>query len=80
MVALFERLGTVVTLPEERQIEAAAAVMGVGPAYQALVAEAQVDAAVRHGLRPVSRAGSWPRRWPGPRRCCSARLRHARVS
>ena len=24
--------------------------MGVGPAYQALLAEAQVDAAVRHGL------------------------------
>jgi len=27
-------------------------VMGVGPAYQALLAEAQVDAAVRHGLKP----------------------------
>jgi pyrroline-5-carboxylate reductase len=49
VVALFERLGTVVTLPES-QIEAATAVMGVGPAYQALVAEAQVDAAVRYGL------------------------------
>jgi pyrroline-5-carboxylate reductase len=49
VIALFGRLGTVVTLPES-QIEAATAVMGVGPAYQALVAEAQVDAAVRHGL------------------------------
>jgi pyrroline-5-carboxylate reductase len=49
VVALFERLGTVVTLPES-QIEPATAVMGVGPAYLALVAEAQVDAAVRHGL------------------------------
>jgi pyrroline-5-carboxylate reductase len=49
VVALFERLGTVVQLPES-QIEAASAVMGVGPAYHALVAEAQVDAAVRHGL------------------------------
>ena len=29
---------------------AAAAVMSVGPAYQALLVEAQVDAAVRHGL------------------------------
>lgn len=49
VVALFERLGSVVRV-EERLIEAATAVMGVGPAYQALVAEAQVDAAVRHGL------------------------------
>jgi pyrroline-5-carboxylate reductase len=49
VLAQFERLGTVVTLPET-QIEAATAVMGVGPAYQALVAEAQIDAAVRRGL------------------------------
>jgi pyrroline-5-carboxylate reductase len=49
VIALFERLGTVITL-EERLIDPATAVMGVGPAYQALVAEAQVDAAVRHGL------------------------------
>jgi pyrroline-5-carboxylate reductase len=46
---LFGRLGTVMTLPETL-LDAATAVMGVGPAYQALVAEAQVDAAVRHGL------------------------------
>ena len=32
---------------------AATAVSGVGPAYQALLAEAQVDAAVRHGLTPA---------------------------
>jgi pyrroline-5-carboxylate reductase len=51
VVALFSRLGTVVSL-EDRYLEAASAVMGVGPAYQALLAEAQVDAAVRHGLRP----------------------------
>lgn len=50
VIALFERLGTVVTL-EERLMEAAAAIMSVGPAYQALLAEAQVDAGVRHGLR-----------------------------
>lgn len=49
VVALFERLGTVIRVDEQR-IEAATAVTGVGPAYQALVAEAQVDAAVRHGL------------------------------
>jgi len=46
---LFARLGTVVRIAEPL-IEAATAVTGVGPAYQALVAEAQVDAAVRHGL------------------------------
>lgn len=51
VIALFERLGTVITL-EERLMEAAAAIFSVGPAYQALLAEAQVDAGVRHGLRP----------------------------
>jgi pyrroline-5-carboxylate reductase len=49
VVMLFERLGTVVTI-DEHLIEAATAVMGVGPAYAALVAEAQVDAGVRYGL------------------------------
>ena len=51
VVAHFARLGLVVRL-DEPQIESATAVMGVGPAYQALLAEAQVDAAVRHGLKP----------------------------
>jgi pyrroline-5-carboxylate reductase len=49
VLTLFERLGTVVRI-DERLIEPATAVMGVGPAYVALVAEAQVDAAVRYGL------------------------------
>jgi pyrroline-5-carboxylate reductase len=49
VIALLERVGKVVPI-EERLIDAASAVMGVGPAYQALVAEAQVDAAVRYGL------------------------------
>jgi pyrroline-5-carboxylate reductase len=49
VLALFGRLGDVVTVPE-RLVSAATAVSGVGPAYQALLAEAQVDAAVRHGL------------------------------
>jgi pyrroline-5-carboxylate reductase len=49
VIALFERLGRVVRVPET-QIEAASAAMGVSPAYQALVAEAQIDAAIRHGL------------------------------
>jgi pyrroline-5-carboxylate reductase len=51
VLALFERLGSIVTVPD-RLLSVAAAVMSVGPAYQALVAEAQVDAAVRHGLAP----------------------------
>jgi pyrroline-5-carboxylate reductase len=51
VVSLFERLGSVVEL-EERLMEPATAVMGVGPAYQSLLAEAQVDAGVRHGLSP----------------------------
>ena len=49
VLELFARLGTVVRVPE-RLIEVASAIMSVGPAYQALVAEAQVDAGVRHGL------------------------------
>lgn len=49
VVALFERLGAVVQV-EERLMEAATAVTSLGPAYQALVAEAQVDAAIRYGL------------------------------
>ncbi len=52
VIGLFERLGTVVRV-EEQLIEVAAAVMSVGPAYMALIAEAEVDAAVRHGLKPA---------------------------
>lgn len=52
VLALFGRLGTVVTL-DDGLLDAAAAVMSVGPAYQALLVEAQVDAAVRYGLSPV---------------------------
>ncbi len=51
VLALLERLGRVVTLPEDL-LGAATSVSAVGPAYMALVAEAQVDAAVRHGLKP----------------------------
>jgi pyrroline-5-carboxylate reductase len=49
VLALFGRLGTVVKV-RESLLGAAAAIMSVGPAYQALLAEAQVDAGVRHGL------------------------------
>ena len=52
VLALFERLGSVIPVPET-QLGAATALMGVGPAYQALLAEAQVDAGVRHGLKPA---------------------------
>lgn len=50
LVALLERVGSVVRL-EERLIDPAMAVMGVGPAYLALLAEAWADAAVRRGLK-----------------------------
>jgi pyrroline-5-carboxylate reductase len=49
--ALFGRLGTVVELPE-RLMSAAGACSGVGPAYWALLAEAWIDAGIRHGLQP----------------------------
>jgi pyrroline-5-carboxylate reductase len=49
VLELFGRLGTLVTVPE-RLMSAATAVSGVGPAYWALLAEAQVDAGVRKGL------------------------------
>jgi pyrroline-5-carboxylate reductase len=52
VLALFERLGSVVTVPEAL-LGVASAVTSVGPAYQALLAEAQVDAAVRYGLKPA---------------------------
>jgi pyrroline-5-carboxylate reductase len=52
VVALFERLGRVITI-DETLLGVATAVAGVGPAYQALLAEAQVDAAVRLGLKPA---------------------------
>jgi pyrroline-5-carboxylate reductase len=50
--ALLERIATVVDVPE-RLIDVATAVMGVGPAYVSLFVEAQVDAAVRHGMPPA---------------------------
>jgi len=48
-VELFERVGTVFVLPES-QMDVALATMSVTPAYVALIAEASIDAAVRHGL------------------------------
>ncbi len=51
---LFERLGSVVLLPEPL-MDVATALSGVAPAYMALVAEAQIDAAIRRGL-PGSQA------------------------
>ncbi len=53
---LFERVGAVVELPE-RLISVAGAVSGVGPAYWALLAEAFVDTAIRHGL-PAAQAAT----------------------
>ena len=68
VLELFGRLGTVVKVPE-KLMGAAGALMGVGPAYQALLVEAQVDAGVATASRPRSPAGSSPRRWPETPRC-----------
>ena len=51
VVAMFERLGWVARM-DESLMDAATGISGVGPAYLALVAEAQADAAIRWGLRP----------------------------
>jgi pyrroline-5-carboxylate reductase len=48
---LFGRLGTVVDVPEPL-MRIAGATGGVGPAYWALLVEAQVDAAIRRGMPP----------------------------
>lgn len=49
VVELFERLGAVFDVAEE-QMDVAMALMGCAPAYLALVAEAQVEAAAAHGM------------------------------
>lgn len=49
-----ERVATVVEI-DDAAMDVATAVMGVAPAYVSLVAEAQVDAAVKHGM-PAPRA------------------------
>jgi pyrroline-5-carboxylate reductase len=53
---LFERLGSVVAV-EDRLLDVATGLMSCAPAYVALIAEAQVDAGVRHGLRAEQAAG-----------------------
>src|SRR4029077_6000807 len=47
--ALFAELGTLVALPDAL-VDVAMGLMSCAPAYVALVAEAQVDAGVRHGI------------------------------
>lgn len=47
---LFERLGGVVTV-DDSLVDVAMGLMSCAPAYVALIAEAQVDAGVRRGLR-----------------------------
>ncbi|MBE2315104.1 pyrroline-5-carboxylate reductase [Solirubrobacter sp. CPCC 204708] len=54
--ALFERVGTVVEVPE-RLLDVAGAVTGVGPAFWALFVEAYTDSAVRHGI-PAAQAAT----------------------
>jgi pyrroline-5-carboxylate reductase len=55
VVDLFERLGEVFGIAEE-QMDVAMALMGCAPAYLALVAQAQVDAAAAHGMDPDTAA------------------------
>jgi pyrroline-5-carboxylate reductase len=52
VIALFERLGTVITM-DQGLLGVALGLSSVAPAYQALLLEAQVDAAVRHGMKPA---------------------------
>ncbi|HET9074795.1 MAG TPA: pyrroline-5-carboxylate reductase [Solirubrobacteraceae bacterium] len=52
VLGLFRELGVVVSVPE-RLFDAATSLSGVGPAYQALLAEAQIDAGIRLGLAPA---------------------------
>lgn len=49
VLELFGRLGHVVHIPD-KLVDAATSISGVGPAYLALLAEAQIDAAVRHSV------------------------------
>jgi len=48
--AFFERVGRVFELPE-RLMDVATGTVGVSPAYTAVIAEAQIDAAVKFGVR-----------------------------
>ena len=48
--ALFERVGKVFELPE-RLMDVATGTVGVSPAYTAVIAEAQIDAAIKFGVR-----------------------------
>ena len=48
---LFGRLGTILDIPESL-MRIAGATGGVGPAYWALLVEAQVDSAIRRGMPP----------------------------
>jgi len=59
VLELLGRVGMVVELPEAK-LDAATTVIGVTPAYIALVAEAIVDGGIKQGL---------PRPWRGPLRC-----------
>ena len=75
---LFERLGLVMRI-EERLLGAATSIAGVGPAYLALVAEAWVDAAVRHGLKPAQAQALVTQTMAGTAALLrAARRRHAR--
>jgi pyrroline-5-carboxylate reductase len=48
--ALFERVGKVFEMPE-RLMDVATGTVGVSPAYTAVIAEAQIDAAIKFGVK-----------------------------
>ena len=74
---LFSRVGTVVDVPE-RLMTVAGACSGVGPAYWALLVEAQVDAAVKAGMPAAMAATLVTETMAGAAELLRARRRHAR--
>ena len=77
---LFGRLGTVVDVPESL-MRIAGATGGVGPAYWALLVEAQVDAAIRRGMPPQLASTLVAETMAGSAELLRvARVRHARAA
>ena len=76
ILELFGRIGTVVPMPDD-QMDTATAVMSCAPAWIALVAEALVDAGVRHGLDRDAGGPAGRRGGGGHRRAARGRGRRA---
>ncbi len=50
-IKIFEKIGELIWLESERELDIATAIAGSGPAFLALVAEALTDAGVKEGLK-----------------------------